>query len=556
MKLSRRKKHHGQPALDLLEEAVAVLRGQPLENLFFYYLGAVPFALGLVYFWADMSAGALAREHLAAGSLGLALLWVWMKCWQAVYAERLKSWIMQVPPTPLSAGRLWRSGLVQAATSPWGFVLMPVSTVLTIPLGWCAAFFQNLTVLDRGDGTALREQIRLAWQQALLWPRQNHLLLTVVSALSCIVCLNILIALMTLPQLVKTLLGIESIFVMSAFSMVNSTLWVIVGILTYLCLDPLVKTAYALRCYQGVSLHSGEDLLADLRISLSVPRSPLAVLLVSCTLVAALWAEPVQSATAPPPHPAVHSAEQLDRAIEQEMARLEYSWRMPREAEPEEEEKESGFFRIVVETVEYWVDVLGDGLRSLFEWLGKLLEKMFPKVGLDQSSGQGASADRRLIALYLLLGAAACVAALVAWRHLQRKKNRSGAVDDGARLADIDLESDEVKASDLPTDQWLRLAGDLLQKGERRLALRAFYLADLAGLAGAELVVLARAKSDSDYQRELARRGLAGSETVEAFSQNVLIFQQAWYGMREVSEEMFGRFEHNHQRIMAHVDAG
>ncbi len=555
MKSLRRKKNSGQPALDLLEEAVALLRSQPLENLFFYYLGAIPFALGLVYYWADMSGGALAREHLAGGALGLALLWVWMKCWQAVYAERLKSWIMQVPPSPLSPGRLLRTALAQAATSPWGFVLLPVSMVLTIPLGWCTAFFQNLTVLDRGDGTALREQVRAAWQQALLRPRQNHLLLMVIGLLSCIVCLNILIALMMLPQLLKTLLGIESIFGMSAFSMVNSTLWVIIGVLTYLCLDPLVKTAYVLRCYQGGSLHTGEDLLTDLRISLAAKKALMVFLLVCGALAAGFWAAPAQAEDAGAAHKSVHSAEQLDRAIEKEMSRLEYSWRMPREAEAEEEQKESGFFRIVVETVEYWVEVLGDGFEAFFEWLGELLVKMFPKIGLEKTARHGDSADRRFVALYLLLGVAACMAALVAWRHLQRKKNRSGDQGEGIPLADIDLESDEVKASDLPTDQWLALARDLLQKGERRLALRALYLADLAGLAGAQLVTIARAKSDSDYQRELTRRGLAGPETVEAFSQNITIFQQAWYGMREVSEEMFCRFEQNHQRIMAHVDA-
>ena len=35
--------------------------------------------------------------------------------------------------------------------------------------------------------------------------------------------------------------------------------------LTYLCVDPILKAAYALRCFYGRSLQSGEDLKAELK---------------------------------------------------------------------------------------------------------------------------------------------------------------------------------------------------------------------------------------------------------------------------------------------------
>jgi len=554
MKSSHRKRKEGQPVIGLIEGSVVLLRRQPVENLFLYYLGALPFALGLVFFWADMSAGALAHEHLAGGAFGIALLWIWMKCWQAVYGERLKSWIMQVPPAPLSIKRLMRIGLVEAATSPWGFVLLPASMILTIPLVWCIAFFQNITMLDRGDGTPLREHVRSAWHQARLWPRQNHLLLLIISLITFIVCINILSLLMILPHLLKTLLGIESLFGMNSFSMLNSTLWVIVGILTYLIIDPLVKAIYVQRCYQGRSLHTGEDLLADLHISLSAKKTFLVALFVCGMLITGFFAATTARAEAESlPHRTSHSSEQMNKAIEEEISRIEYSWRMPREPEPEEDKEESGFMRVAIETVKYWVDALGGGIKDFFGWLGELIGKMFPKVGLGKPVRQETSAGTGFVLLYLLLGIVVCIAALIAWRHLHKKKDLTTDIEGGVRLGEIDLESEQVKASDLPTDQWLALAEDLLGKGERRLALRAFYLGGLAGLAGAELLTLARFKSDSDYRRELIRAGLAGQQTVEAFSQNILIFQQAWYGMRDVNEELLNRFRQNHQRIMAHV---
>ena len=35
--------------------------------------------------------------------------------------------------------------------------------------------------------------------------------------------------------------------------------------LTYLCLNPLVKAVYALRCFYGRAIESGQDLKAELR---------------------------------------------------------------------------------------------------------------------------------------------------------------------------------------------------------------------------------------------------------------------------------------------------
>jgi hypothetical protein len=56
---------------------------------------------------------------------------------------------------------------------------------------------------------------------------------------------------------------------------------------------------------------------------------------------------------------------------------------------------------------------------------------------------------------------------------------------------------------------WTRLGREFRQRGELRLALRAFYLASLSHLAAKGLVTVARFKSNRDYERELRRRGHA-----------------------------------------------
>ena len=69
MKLAARQLDRG--AIELIEEAVHLLRRAPLSVLAGYYAGSLPFVLALLYFWADMSRSPLAYDHLAGGAWGL-----------------------------------------------------------------------------------------------------------------------------------------------------------------------------------------------------------------------------------------------------------------------------------------------------------------------------------------------------------------------------------------------------------------------------------------------------------------------------------------------------
>src|ERR1051326_2589497 len=86
-----RRRREGRSGLDLIEEATHLLRTAPASMLALYYAGAVPFVLGALFFWADASRNPFAEGHLAEASLGVALLFVWMKCWQAAFARRVRA---------------------------------------------------------------------------------------------------------------------------------------------------------------------------------------------------------------------------------------------------------------------------------------------------------------------------------------------------------------------------------------------------------------------------------------------------------------------------------
>ena len=113
-----------------------------------------------------------------------------------------------------------------------------------------------------------------------------------------------------------------------------------------------------------------------------------------------------------------------------------------------------------------------------------------------------------------------------------------------------DLGDERVVASQLPADDWLKLARELMGKGELRLALRALYLASLAHLAQREMISVARFKSNRDYERELRRRARALPDLLSAFAENVGIFDRAWYGLHDVTEEAVQRFQSNLEKIM------
>ncbi len=78
------------------------------------------------------------------------------------------------------------------------------------------------------------------------------------------VFLNWMTVCMSLPELGKMLLGIESDFTRSPFALLNTTFLAAMARMTYLCVDPVLKTIYALLFLWRVA-GIGEDLKAELK---------------------------------------------------------------------------------------------------------------------------------------------------------------------------------------------------------------------------------------------------------------------------------------------------
>ncbi|MCP4691755.1 MAG: hypothetical protein GY859_27155, partial [Desulfobacterales bacterium] len=343
--MTAKKKSDAPGALALIEEAMHMLRLAPIGPLARYYIGTLPFVLGLLYFWADMSRDPYASRYCSIASAGLAFLYVWMKTWQSAYTRALGNVFFGRSPGAWSLKSALAAATKQAAIHSTGPLVFPVALLMTLPFAWVFAFYQNATVLDKGRGQGLRKLCRDAWKQAALAPAQNHLLLCVLFLFEFFVFLNLTAALFMAPHLLKQLIGIETVFTLSGGSAFNTTFLAVVFGLTHLCVDPILKAVYALRCFYGASIKSGDDIRASLKRCMTT-AALLAPVLFSFTII------PSAHAAAGEPAGVVLAREgdaeaplvsrRLNDSIERVLKRREFAWRAPRDKTPEEEPDDDG----------------------------------------------------------------------------------------------------------------------------------------------------------------------------------------------------------------------
>jgi hypothetical protein len=541
----KRERHpdEGRAGLDLLEEATHALRKAPAATLATYYAGSIPFVLGLLYFWADMERNPFAAEHVAEGALGLTLLFFWMKFCQASFAHRLRAQLSAKPVLPWGFRRSVRVFFSQAAIQSTGLFLTPLSLALMIPFGWVYAFYQTATALADPDSTHNWKQVKKAGKQASLWVLQNHAIIGLGFLLCLMVFLNWALVAGFSPYLIKSLFGIETTFSRNPLAMLNTTFFGGVLGLTYLCCDPIMKAVYVLRCFYGESLHSGEDLKADLKhFQMAKPYVALVPLLF--VLFAANTAYAQQQVTPGPVTVSELSAEQLDSEIDEVIHHRKYSWRVPRGTVVQEETRQQGILSRFLARV---ADMARSAINTVARWVRRILRSVSDG---EASPGRGLFGSVKPSALlYLLLAAIAMALAVYLFRLRRAGSGTAPPVmaTPVERVPDITDES--VGADQLPEDRWVALARTLMEQGEFRLAMRAFYLGTLAHLAQRGLVRIARFKSNYDYQRELQRRSHAVPALLALFGENLATFERIWYGTHAVDRELVLQFADNVNRI-------
>jgi hypothetical protein len=532
----RPKRREGKGALELIEEAGHLLRLAPVNVLATYYVGALPFILGLLYFWADMSRGAFAWRHCPQASLGVAVLYLWMKCWQAVFARQLYARLSGQTPERWTPGRVARLVTTQTLVQPTSFFALPVAALIALPFGWTYAFYHNFSLYGDSDpGPATRQ----AGRQASLWSGQNHVVILVLGLFGFYVFANLILGIAMLPMLLKMLLGVESAATMSPWALANTTVFAAVCCLAYLCLNPLIKAVYVLRCFYGESIQSGADLKAELKSLL--PAVALGLL---------LFAVPVTKAAEPVPANRELPA-QLDRSISEVINQPEFTWRTPRVKEPVTEEQKGPvgrFLDSIIDTFHRWLTALRRLLNKVMNWIDEWLRAHW-KTERPADRARGDWLRTLHTMLFVILAAVVATLAIMIGRVWKQRRRRRVEAMAEPILPAVDLADENVLADQLPADGWLAKARELMAAGDLRLALRALYLASLAHLGQRELIVIAKFKSNHEYAHELRRRAQTRAALLAAFGENVSEFERAWYGMHEVTRSHLEHFSANVERI-------
>jgi hypothetical protein len=494
---------HG--AIEMLEQAVGLLRSASAGAVVAYLTSSIPFTVGLLFFLVDMTHSPFAFEHLGRASLGMALLYVWKCAWNAEFCARL---YRELSPPPERTGGVWRTVSIQIALQPLRLILP------FFPLPWLKAFHRNLALFA---GLGAPHPVRTAGRQAALWPGQNVVILLVVSLAWLLLFLNTLALLLFLPALGRSFLGIEGDLARLGAGLLNWTTTSIAAALTWLAIDPLLDAVYILRCFYGESVTSGDDLRAALR-----KATVAAGLILACLVL-----QPnARAQEAPEQRTTSVDAARLDSSIQEVIHRREFTWRVPLPPSDKDEGRLMSWYRSFKEM-----------LGNFWDWIGKLLRNWFRDQQTSGSTGNGAGVTRRQLEVLIAIVVALITAGAI---YFFRGKRRSVVTAQAVHVATpaVDLADESLTADQLPEDSWLKLAEELRAKGEHRLAMRALYLAGINYLSGRGLVSVRRWKTGLEYRRELDRRARATPGLPPAFARGVGLFELAWYGHRPVDQSL------------------
>jgi hypothetical protein len=531
-----------ESVFDLLGSAFHLLRKAPLQAVGLYYIGAAPFVLGLLFFLSDMAASPFAARHCVAASLGMGLLYIWMRTWQSLFCQRLSALVMHEAPPQTTAKEIRQLIKLHIIYSSWGLLLLPLTSLMMLPFAWALAYFNNLCAV-RPAIASLKKTAAQAWKLSMPWPKQNHYIISIISLLALLVFANIASVIAMLPGLLKTLLGIETPFTQNYYWMGNTTFLATVSGLTYLVIDPLVKTIYVLRAHTAESITTGADLLAELKQLTTRQRTRLTRS--SIALILLLFTLPVFGQTPPAP-PAVNQ-ETLDATIDDVMQRSEFTWRMPRDFALDEDTEEgffSSFFTSASEWIEDTVSTFTDAVKRFFNRLARHKNKSQKKPGNDINVDW--IKPLSILLLIFLTG-------VLVWYAIKVFRNRqplpANADPVTPAISNVDMDDENLVASLLEDDQWILLARQLATDGELRKSARAWFLAGIARLSRANLLTVVLSKSNLEYHRELARRARRCPAVIPAFGNNIQIFERVWYGQYTITPEDLDQLEQNLERM-------
>ena len=517
------------------DDAVRLLRQAPLDTLLCHWVGGAPLALALLLFRNQMTTPRVPASTVALAAFALAVLLLWMNCWRAVFAGRLRRQLAGAADPPWTPHRLYRLIAAQAWFGATKLYVLPLATLVVFTAADTVAFYRIVAVLaDRGDLDPWQLRSR-ARQIAASAKRENWTILPMLLFLQLLLAVNLTLALAVLPQLFRILTGIETSFSRSGMVFVANPLFpLLVLAVSWLAFDPFVQAVYCVRCFRAESIETGEDVRAGLR------RIRAAAAILFLIAVPGHAAEPGRAAVSP---------QQLDQAIQQAAQSHEYDWRLP--ADRASSSKNESWIVDATDRAIASLERAGRSLRRAFADFFKWLLRQFGAVPEPASGAPPVTALHWSV--YLLIGLLMAAALWLAWQ--KRRARHAKAAPGSAPSVAAPLGRDDLSPDRLPEEQWLEMAARCLGEQNFRLALRAYYLANLAWLGRTQWVAIHAGKTNREYELELRRKARAFPQVRGLFAANIAAFERAWYGLHAVAPPDIDEFRDRLDRMKATLRA-
>jgi len=560
--------------LEALERGFALFQSTFTGEAWRYYVGAAPLVLCFIPLWVIDGQIRISNGSLLLQAVLLAGAYLLRARMVAGYVQRVRQRAFGVPgskPVGVAAraavtGRLlaWKITLSLAA-------LATVPTVAAASWFYSACQFASLEAQeDRSERHSFGGCLTLASQ----WFGGSLLLLLMLFPLWIAVWLNGFILAMILPALLRSIFGVKTLLStpMGLYALLQSSaFWLSLFAGAWLALDPVVKCTF-IAVYQHLrSRREGDDLrgaLASLpreqqkkaeiiaasrsgNRAMMAPLVVLAAILLGASQTARVRAATVSlnpgSAETVAGSPNEARVQKLREALDRESERSIYRWHDAEHPSPPS-------------WLEKLLDEVGDGLQRAWKAFSSFLGKFWPR-GLTFSPEKEKGGGWRLKDIRLWLGLVLVltigVGASLVWLRRRREAAQLSVPLAIAPLPDLS----NAVASERSEDEWFALAERLEGEGELRLALRAAYLALLAGLGQREWLTIRRDRTNREYLAEFTRRWRRRPQAAvevrleipEKLRSSLRLFDRVWYGSHALTQAAVAAYRQGQQELLNHV---
>lgn len=559
--------------LEALERGFALFQSTFTREAWRYYAGAAPLVLCFIPMWVidgqiRISDGALLLETLL-----LAAAYVLRVRMVAGYVQRVRARAFAVPRSKPAgvAGQAAATGRLLS----WKIALS-AAALATLPTIAAASWFYSacqFASLEAEEDASERHSFGGCLGLASQWFGGGVLLFLMLFPLWIAVWLNGFILAIIVPALLHSIFGVNTLLSteMGIYSLLQSSaFWLSLFAGAWLALDPVVKCAF-IAVYQHLrSRREGDDLRAALA---SLPREQQkkaevissrgpgrSAIVGSLMLITILLGAPPRASTlaanmpqnsggaeivAGSPNQA--RVEKLRQSLDEESQRPIYRWHDAEHPSPPT-----------------WFDKLlgkvGRSLERAWKALWNFIRKLWPR-GLNVSPDRGKGGLPLLDIVIGLLLIVVLTLGVVLTRFWLRRRRETAQLSVPVRTAPLPDLSDEAVASDRSEEEWFTLAERLEGEGELRLALRAAYLALLAGLAQRMWLTIRRDRTNREYLDEFTRRWRRRPQAAvemrveipEKLRTSLRLFDRVWYGSHGLTPAAVAAYRQGQRELLNHV---